>query len=433
MLIPVVTMTFLLFALVSPLSHTATPPRPTELTAEQVREDIRFLQRTVMENHPDISFSTDTASLEHICQQLAANVHGNMSRDDVWRHVATVNPLLADGHLFVGYADWRADARAHLKAGGGLFPFELTLNNGKLIIDTMLGGAATPLHGMEIVTIDGVSAEQVMASLLTRMHGDTPQFRSALLVQRWWFYHWKTFGVVPHYQLTIARGSDIRSIEVPAGRSLPLALEASFEQQFRFIFQPDGTAVLTIDSFAPDDRARFLAFTRDAFAKLHAAGSPLLLIDVSMNGGGDDPNWIDGLMPYLAARPYRTGSSYRKRVNAADADPGEVPGEIVTGSISTWKQPQPDNPLRFTGQTQVVIGSATYSSAVLFANVMRDFGFATLTGTGGAARRSQSGGVRQFLLPHSKLALWVPSFVLDPPAGVIRGSLLTTGNTPVGR
>jgi hypothetical protein len=66
---------------------------------------------------------------------------------------------------------------------------------------------------------------------------------------------------------------------------------------------------------------------------------------------------------------------------------------------------------------RVAIGPATYSSAILFANVMRDFGFATLVGTGGVARRAQSGGVRNFTLPQSGLTISVPRFVLDPPGG----------------
>jgi hypothetical protein len=72
----------------------------------------------------------------------------------------------------------------------------------------------------------------------------------------------------------------------------------------------------------------------------------------------------------------------------------------------------------------VAIGPATYSSAVLCANVMRDFGFAALTGTGNAARRTQSGGVRSFTLPHSGLLLSAPRFVLEPPGGGAPGALL---------
>lgn len=73
------------------------------------------------------------------------------------------------------------------------------------------------------------------------------------------------------------------------------------------------------------------------------------------------------------------------------------------------------------------IGPGTYSSAILFANVMRDFGFATLVGAGGAARQAQSGGVRDARLPHTGLAISLPRFILDPPAGPAPGALLEPG------
>jgi hypothetical protein len=96
----------------------------------------------------------------------------------------------------------------------------------------------------------------------------------------------------------------------------------------------------------------------------------------------------------------------------------------MLGEIATWRQPQSDNPLRYAGRTYVRIGPGTYSSAILFANVMHDFGFATLVGDGGAARRSQSGGIRDVVLPHSGLALTLPRFILDPPSGRAPASLL---------
>lgn len=138
--------------------------------------------------------------------------------------------------------------------------------------------------------------------------------------------------------------------------------------------------------------------------------------------------WLDGLMPYLATRDYRTGSTYR-----AMPRPGTgTPARPVDGEIATWRAPQADHPLRFHGKVQVRIGAGTYSSAILFANVMRDFGFATLVGSGGWARQAQSGGVRSLALPHSALAIWLPRFILDPPAGRAPGALLVPQEAPEG-
>jgi len=205
-----------------------------------------------------------------------------------------------------------------------------------------------------------------------------------------------------------------------ARRTLPRVLEQEARQPFDLAIDRDGRAVLTVDTFGLADPAPFLAFTRDAFARIRAQGVTSLVIDVSKNGGGDDVVWLDGLMPYLATQPYRTGSSYRGLARA----PAGAPAKPMQGEIATWRQPQPDNPLRFAGKTYVRIGPGTYSSAILFANVMHDFGFATLVGAGGAARRSQSGGIRDVVLPHSGLALTLPRFILDPPSGRAPESLL---------
>lgn len=396
------------------------------LTAEQVREDLDFVQQTIAANHPELAFSTDTQALDATFRVLRGEIDPAITQDEAWALLARLNPVLADGHVLIGYSDWRRTTHAYLKSGGKLFPYEVGFSGGEFVIRAALGGAATPLREARIMAIDGKPIGALSALLLDRMHGDTPLFRSVLLAQRWWFYYQKLFGTQASYRLTLARDMEVWTVDTPGSGELPLLLrtEAEFDRQFHLAFEADGSAVLTIGSFAPEDLERFLVFTRDAFSKMRQRRVANLKIDISANGGGDDPAWIKGLMPYLVTVPYRIGSSYRKRVTVENADPGQRVGEIVPGEITTWHQPHPDNPLLFQGKTQVVIGPGTYSSAILFANVLEDFGLAQLTGTGGAARRAQSGGVRRFILPNSKLALWIPTFVLEPPAHAARGALL---------
>lgn len=407
-------------------SETAVAPSETRITAKQFHEDLDFMRRTIAQIHPDLHFSTDPAALDRAMHQLAKQSAASMTQGEAWRSLATLNPLLADGHFFIGFPDWRNSTAAHLRAGNTLFPYEVEFRDGSPHISSLLGGADTPLRGAKIIAINGESADKVASTLLKRIHGETPLFRAKLLAQRWWLYYWKMFGAAAHYQLTIARGNDISSIDTPGAVATPALLrgEAEFDQQFHLAIEPDGGAVLTIHSFAPDDREKFLAFTLAAFTKLRQTGAKELTIDISANGGGDDATWLDGLMPYLATRAYRTGSTYKRKVTDANIERGELTGQVISGSIETWHAPQPDNPLIFRGKTLVTIGPGTYSSAVLFANVMRDFCFGTLVGQGGAARQTQSGGVRQFILPNSKLALWVPRFVLDPPVATAPDTLL---------
>lgn len=385
---------------------------PQSISAAQFRDDIAFVRAMIARMHPDPGFSTDPPAVHRMLDRMAHDAPPTLTRDEAWRRLASVNALLADGHFLVGYPDWRKETRAWLAEGGGLFPVEVNVGP-----DGALHLSATPTR---VVSVNGVAAGELVSALSTLVHGDTPRFRANLLGQRWWLYYWKRFGSPEAYELVLEEEGVRRTVTMPARRTLPHVLEQEARQPFDLAIGRDGRAVLTVDTFNLADPAPFLAFTRDAFSRIRAEGVTSLVIDISKNGGGNDAVWLDGLMPYLATRPYRTGSSYRGLARA----PAGAPAKPMQGEIATWRQPQPDNPLRFAGKTYVRIGPGTYSSAILFANVMHDFGFATLVGAGAAARRSQSGGIRDVTLPHSGLALTLPRFILDPPSGRAPDSLL---------
>lgn len=397
------------------------------ITKQALQQDIDLVLRTVRDKHPDVGFSASDAAMTAALAAIGRDLPPSMTRDEAWRQLARVNPLLGDGHLAITLTDWRADTAAHRAAGGVLFPFDVAFDaQGRLVIDAALGGAASPLAGARIVAIDGMPVDTLVASLASRVHGDTPAMRLALLAQRWWLYHWKTLGPARQYRLAIERDGQRSELAVPGSTDQPRMLqdEADSARLYRLDTVPGCSAVLTVNSFNRAHLAHFVAFTQAAFTRMQHEHIRHLVIDIRANAGGDDAMWLDGLMPYLATTPYRTGSSAVKRVLRANPERGEQVGQIVHTQIATWREPQPDQPARFTGKVDVAIGPLTYSSSVLFANVMQDFGFATLVGTGGAARRSQSGGGYGVPLPQSGLTLWIPRFVLDPPLGAPKGALL---------
>jgi len=151
---------------------------------------------------------------------------------------------------------------------------------------------------------------------------------------------------------------------------------------------------------------------------MREAGIKTLLIDIRQNTGGDDVMWKEGLLRYIADQAYRNGSSYIKKVLAGRASSTERVGDIVHGQVDTWVQPEPDHPEHFGGKVYVLVGRLTYSSAVLFSNVVQDFGFASLVGETGYARTRQSGGTNlEHILPNSRLEITLPRFILDRPSG----------------
>lgn len=414
-------------ALVVLLLLSSTVRAAPAISAQALSQDIDFMLKTVRERHPDLTFSTTDAELADTFEQIKRELPPSMTRDEAWRHLTRINAQMADGHLQVALPEWRASTLAHLAAGGTLFPFEVAFDaGGRLVIDAALGGAPSGLAGARILDIDGTPVAQIVAALAARTPGDTAAMRAALLAQRWWFFHWKTSGAAASYRLGLERDGRRRQVAVPGSASRPRMLqeEADTARLFQLETAPGCAAILTVRTFDSAHLAQFTAFTQEAFARLRRERIQTLLIDISANGGGDDVMWLDGLMPYLASTRYRTGSAAVKRVLRDNPARGELDGQIVHSQIETWREPQLANPARFTGKVQVAIGPLTYSSAILFSNVMQDFGFGTLVGTGDAVRRTQSGGVYGVPLPQSGLMLWIPRFVLAPPLGGPKNALL---------
>ncbi len=372
-----------------------------------LQADLRFTLETIKNQHPDLSHSITIENLDREAEIVLRQLDRPMNQIEAWATLAQLNPSLADGHLFIGLPGWRAQSKEAIRQGIGFFPFEVELDaRGYPVITAALGGSATSLAGQRITRINGRPARTVVRTLLARLHGDTPVFRAALLSQRWWLIHSKLYGTPASYNLALDGARLTRSF--PAGHALPAVLqqEASFERLFDCHIGADGTARLMVGSFSWEDKGRYFLFTQDCFARMRAASTTSLVIDISANSGGDDDMWKDGILRYIATSPYRHGSTYLKRERA---------GEVTAGAIESTTEPVTNEPHHFAGKVTVVIGPLTYSSAVLFGNVVRDYKFGTLTGTGNSARTRQSGGVQSVVMPNTGLTLSYPRFVLAPP------------------
>jgi len=386
-------------------------------TPEQLRADLRFVQESIANTHPDTGFSADAEQLRQAYRRIDAQLDKPMTRDQAWRVMATLNPVFADAHLVLTQPDAGGQSEAFLAGGGGFFPYEMVADaQGGLTIRAELGGGASPLAGTRIAQINGVPARRVVAELLERCHGDTPAFRADLLSTRWPFMYWKMYGDTASFDLLTADG---RKLRMQAGGKLPAYLDgrSQFVRQFRFELLPGGAALMTVNSFYWPDKKQFTDFTERAFSQLRDAKVKTLLIDVRANGGGNDDMWMDGILRYIADKPYRWASTYKKKVIKGRESATEKPGDVIDGTIGTWLPPKMDDPLHFNGVTYVLVGRNTYSSAMLFSNVVQDFGFARVAGAAGSARTRQSGGTQNFVLPASGLSLGVPRLILRRPSG----------------
>lgn len=410
----------LAFGGLMPSSRAAAPNAQATFSVEQLQEDFAFMKKSIARVHPEPSYSAEPHKLALAFDMAQQQLQKPQTRDEAWRVLAALNPVFSDAHLQVSMGEFDAEAAAHLKAGGGFFPYEVHVDHkGDLFIRTEMGGVKTPFATARIDSINGVPARKVTATLLALAPGDSAALRANLLSGRWWRFYWRAFGTPSLFKLSLTQGQKQLRINRQAATRLPYISsdDTDFAKAVRFEMLSPTVGLLTVNTFSWPDKKLFYAFTEKMFGKLRDDKASTLLIDIRDNTGGDDDMWKEGLLRYIANKPYQHGSTYRKMVIDGRSSGTEKVGDIVEGKIQTWAQAEPDNPLHFSGKVYVLVGRTTYSSAILFSNTVQDFKFATVVGEDGYARARQSGGIQQMILPHTKLGVIVPRFVLDRPSG----------------
>src|SRR5687767_1616321 len=96
------------------LAATAPADEP-RFTPEQLRSDLAFIASEIEARHPDPTHSVDAAAFKREVEALHASLKTPLTRDQAWAAFATLNPHLADAHLFVAYPNWRGAAESHLE------------------------------------------------------------------------------------------------------------------------------------------------------------------------------------------------------------------------------------------------------------------------------------------------------------------------------
>ncbi|MBS3798968.1 S41 family peptidase [Pseudoalteromonas sp. BDTF-M6] len=389
------------------------------ITPEQMHDDIDTWWRWVKDTHPDLSLRIeDIKTFESKLNELKSELDSPLSVNEFLTHISVLNGQFNDGHMNIMIPSQRRLVEQLANDNQGLFPFEVKIREGEISIASKLGGEKSPYENARIVAINNQPIESIYTRLMSRMYGDTVRHREALLSTKFALYYWLFIGKKEEFIIEFSDKSLPRTLIVDASKSKPMSMsKPTFDDTFKFEILSAGEAKMTINEFWWHDKQAFYDFTRDAFKTIQEHNIQHLIIDVSLNRGGDDDMWKKGLLTYIADKPYRHTSFYQKKVIAAHQDEGEKIGDVVSRQYEKYERSDVSNPLHFSGKVSVIIGVQTYSSAILFANTVQDHEFGRLVGAPTGGYSWQTGGIQFFTLPNSNLRAVSPRFYLVRPSG----------------
>lgn len=404
------------------LEHYQAMLQPSE-AKQDIEQWLTFIDKT----HPDLSYTVkDINGFYQQVNDFKNSITKPLSVRDFWLKMMTFNSLMSDGHASITPTARNMLVKDYLNSGGTLFPFNVKFDNERLVIKNKLNGSTTSLAGSYITKINGLPIAEVLSPLLERTHGDSNEHRKVILETRFAAYYWMMFGEQKQFTLDVTQGDiNIANIAVDATSEIS-ARNNSFESNFQFSQIKKNTGLLTINTFLwLEDEARVFEFFESTFKQIKESNLTHLIIDIRRNGGGDDHFWKQGIVKYIANKPWKSGSNYKAKVIAGRVGKNQQEGDVLEGEISTIEQVDADNPLRFTGKVSVLVSPFTYSSSILFTNTIQDHGFGTLVGDKAGGKSGQTGGIQRITLANSNLTSVIPRFWLARPKGGDNLALIT--------
>lgn len=388
------------------------------LQPEQINEDLDQWLAFLKNTHPQLSYTVNNVDAFYAdIEQLRRSITEPISARDFWKKVTVFNRVLNDGHTVIQFPKLKTLANQHVKNGGGLFPFQVVFDQDKLVIKSKTDGEASEFRGNEITHINGKRTSDFIQPLLQRTNGDSERFRKALLQRRLAEYIWLYYGDFESFDLTLTKyGKQQKRAFAASHAEFNLDDVEVFSKQFKFEILDESNALITLNTFNWGAKYKdVIAFLHNAFAQIQTKNIQHVIIDIRENGGGDDGIWIDGILPYIADKTWRTGSKNKFRVLKGRASEDRKVGDIIE-SENSFREVD-TSVKKFTGEVSVLISAFTYSSSILFANVIQDHQFGQLVGEATGGKSGQTGGTKALTLTNSKLKVVSPFFYLERPKG----------------
>ncbi|MES2176745.1 MAG: S41 family peptidase [Gemmatimonadota bacterium] len=419
-----------------------TPPGAvtTAFARDAIAADLDSVLSMIERIHPDPYSVVSRDSVRHLRNALIADVPDSVKRAAVWPSYARVVSALGDGHTNI----WppREEVDQHAAAGGLVFPAAVTVSAlGELTVSGYWRSDSLVHRGDVIVGINGRTSDSLLRVMRGEISGESTEWRTRMAADQFGTLLWYN-GITPPYVVGLRRagstevrtvnveGVEPDSIRVRVRRGTVRAPTDVASPNFTYRLLDDRTAYFDLFSLSGTIE-RFRADLESALSRAIADSARTLVIDLRRNGGGDS-RLGDELLSHVTTAPYRFAAAkiwkmsaeYRGYLKSRLRPPFDRIGiERIhpmgrklfsgpDGTMVTLPEPPESHEARaprFDGPVCVLIGPATFSSAVDLADGIKTYHLATLIGEETGGRPNGFGEVYYFRSPQTGFLVSVSS------------------------
>jgi hypothetical protein len=403
---------------------------------EKLRADLGIARQALEEGHSGIYRYTSKEDLDRLFDQAEKCLTKPMSMLEFYRVLAPVVAAIKCGHTEVSLPK---DFMKTHTIKNGFLPLQVRVLEGKAHVWRDLSGAPTLLTGMEIRSINGVSASKIVEKMLAAASGDGDIQTIRMRRISGWKFSTQLLtlaGLSGPYDVVIwdskekreikahLEGADMTRLQEMACAKFPQDQDPKTAGEFRFLDE-GKIAVMKIHGFgdfADAERKKTLEeFYQESFDGMKRKGTKMLILDLRNNGGGED-RLGKLLLSYLLDKPFKyydqlvinarefTFQKYTKLPEVpADAVERQPNGKYRVINHPNLGIQQPTKPT-FTGKVLILINGDCFSTTAEFLSQAHYHKRATFIGeeSGGGYYGNTSGEVPALTLPNTKLIVYVP-------------------------
>lgn len=381
------------------------------LSRSQAQFDIKALVYGLSQIHPDMFSVCRQVDFFQAVNKAIQSIPDSVSYLDLYRTVAPVVAMIGDGHTSLSFPYNNVFTR-ELKR----LPMYVKVAADRTLTCDRSLDQTIPV-GAKILSINGVSSEQMLDAMLPYVSGERLHFKLAQL----------SYGFPALFQMLYATERyDVEYQPIgskkPLRHTFPAATWDEMKQRipssqkkvvsgpYSFtIDREKRVAVMDFQSFS--DPAGMKHFADSMFTALRQADVRHLVIDIRQNGGGNS-SVGDELLRYISPEPFVQMSKVLMRLTPlsckltgnSDSNLGFRFYETDTAS---YIRPRTVEEGHFTGKVYLLTSNQTFSSASSFAWAFKECGTGLVIGEETGGMNVSYGDIVKYELPVSKLICWV--------------------------
>ncbi len=242
-----------------------------------------------------------------------------------------------------------------------LFPFVIEIVDSVFVIKKNLSEVIEITEGSSVIAIDNIPTQTLIKHLIKYCNGERMAFRQVSLAYYFFLYHYLFYNKTGYFDIAVkSPGQDVTSFRL-SGITYPTLQNAKQNagRPYSFSILNEETGLMDFNLMI--NQEKFVAFSK-------------VLTKVSS--------------------PLRTNLDQYKKYQR----------DTLLVFEGKPEHPFPSNPFIFKGNIYLLISSSTFSSAVDFSSIIKDYELATVIGkeTGGLATSFGEGF--EFSLPFSKIS-----------------------------